>query len=101
MGDSGGEAVKFKTAGKKVDTLLNGKVNRTLGFGVVSQPVTLQKEWKKFEIDVSKTNMAGITNPFGIGIEKADKKGPIKIFVKGIVLDDQPAIKPLPVENAG
>jgi hypothetical protein len=99
MGDSGGEVVKFKAAGKKADTLLNGKKNRTLDFGIVSQPVALQKEWKKFEIDVSKTNMAGVTNPFGIGIEKADNKGPVKIFVKAIVLDDQPAAKPLQVEK--
>lgn len=100
MGDTGGEVVKFEAAGKKVDTILGGKVSKTLNFGLVSQPVTLQKEWKKFEIDLSKTNLSGVTNPFGIGIEKADNKGPVKIFVKGMVLDDQPATQALPVENA-
>jgi hypothetical protein len=100
MGDSGGEVVKFKAAGKKVDTVINGTMSRILDFGVVSQPVKLQKEWKKLEIDLSKMDMSGVTNPFGIGIEKADNKGPVRIFVKAIVLDDQPATQALPVERA-
>ena len=100
MGDEGGEVVKFKAAGKKIDKVLSGgKKAKDLDFGVVSKPVKLEKKWQKLEIDLTKANLNGVTNPFGIGIEKADNKGPVRIFVKAMILDDSPADNPLPVEK--
>lgn len=100
MGDEGGEVVKFKAAGKKIDKMVAGKNTKDVDFGIVSQPVKLDRSWKKMEIDLSKANLNGVTNPFGIGIEKADNKGPIRIFVKAMILDDQPLTNPLPVEKS-
>lgn len=100
MGDEGGEVVKFKAAGKKIDKVTAGKASKELDFGIVSQPVKLDKGWKKMELDLTKANLNGVTNPFGIGIEKADNKGPVRIFVKAMILDDEPATDPLPVEKS-
>lgn len=100
MGDEGGEVVKFKAAGKKIDKILaGGEKAKELDFGIVSKPVKLEKKWQKLEIDLTKTNLDGVTNPFGIGIEKADNKGPVRIFVKAMILDDEPANNPLPIEK--
>lgn len=95
MGEDGGEKIKFKAAGKKLDKLLDGKPD-DVAFDIVTQPVTLDDEWKKFEIDLTKANLAGVSNPFGIAVDKEDNQGPVRVFVKAIVLEDEPAAAPLP-----
>jgi hypothetical protein len=99
MGDEGGEKVKFKAAGKKIDKIINGKVAKDVTFGIESQPVTLTDEWKKFEIDLSKENLNGVSNPFAIGIDKDYNDRPVRIFVKAMLLEDEPAEEPLPEES--
>jgi hypothetical protein len=99
MGDEGGEKVKFKAAGKKIDKIINGKTAKDVAFGIESQPVTLTDEWKKFEIDLSKENLNGVSNPFAIGIDKDYNDRPVRIFVKAILLEDDPAEEPLPEES--
>ena len=98
MGEEGGEKVKFKAAGKKIDKIINGKVAKDVVFGIESQPVVLTDEWKKFEIDLSRENLNGVSNPFAIGIDKDYNDKPIRIFVKAILLEDEQAQDPLPEE---
>lgn len=99
MGEEGGESVVFKGAGKKVDALLNGKLASVLDFDVRTEPVELTDEWKKFEVDLSDANLRGVTNPFGIGIDDGQNTGPVRIFVKGMMLEDKPATDPVPLEE--
>ncbi|WP_337862418.1 hypothetical protein [Nitrososphaera sp.] len=101
MGDEGGEKVNFKAAGKKIDRMVNGKAEKAVNFDVVTQPVTLTKDWEKFEIDLSKSDLTGVSNPFGIGIEKGYNDKPVRIFVKAIILEEGPAQEPLPVKEKG
>lgn len=98
MGENGGEKIKFKAAGKKLDKLLDGKPD-DVAFDIVTQPVTLDDEWKKFEIDLTKANLAGVSNPFGIAVDKGDNQGPVRVFVKAIVLEAEPAADPLPQDS--
>ncbi len=98
MGEEGGESVVFKGAGKKVDGLLNGRLAKVLDFDVATQPVRLTDDWQKFEVDLSGSSLTGVTNPFGIGID-GQNTGPVRIFVKGMILEDTPATDPVPLQE--
>ncbi len=98
MGDDGGEKVKFKAAGKKIDKLINGNKAMDVEFGIESKPVVLTDEWKKFEIDLSKEDLTGVSNPFAVGIDRDFNDGPVRIFIKAILLEDDPVQDPLPEE---
>jgi hypothetical protein len=99
MGDEGGESVVFKGAGKKVDGLVGGRLAKLLDFDVATRPVTLSGEWQKYELDLSGASLRGVTNPFGIAIEDGQNSGPVRIFVKGIVLEDEPATDAVPLQE--
>ena len=99
MGDEGGEEVVFKGAGKKVDRMLNGKLARALDFDVSTKPVKLTTDWEKFEVDLTDANLRGVTNPFGIGIEDGQNTGPVRVFIKGMILEDDPPVDPVPLEE--
>jgi hypothetical protein len=99
MGEDGDESVVFKGAGKKVDRILNGKLSKALDFDVSTKPVKLTKDWQKLEVDLSKASMRGVTNPFGIGLEEGQNTGPVRIFVKGMILEDEPAQDAVPLEE--
>jgi hypothetical protein len=99
MGEDGGEKVKFKAAGKKLDKLINGKPAKDVEFGIESKPVVLTDEWEKFEIDLSKENLTGVSNPFAVGIDRDFNDGPVRIFIKAIMLEDDPAQDPLPEDE--
>jgi hypothetical protein len=43
--------------------------------------------------------MRGVTNPFGIGLEEGQNTGPVRIFVKGMILEDEPAQDAVPLEE--
>lgn len=98
MGEDGGEKVKFKAAGKKLDKIINGTQAKDVDFGIESQPVVLEDVWKKFSIDLTKEDLTGVSNPFAIGIDRDYNAGPVRIFIKAIMLEDEPAIDPLPEE---
>jgi hypothetical protein len=98
MGDDGGEKVNFKAAGKKLDKLINGKQVKDVDFGIESKPVVLKDKWEKYEIDLSKENLTGVTNPFAVGIDRDFNDGPVRIFIKAITLEDDPVQDPLPEE---
>jgi hypothetical protein len=99
MGEEGDESIVFKGAGKKVDRLLDGKPSKVLDFDVKTKPVKLSKEWQKLEVDLSGANMRGVTNPFGVGLEEGQNTGPVRIFIKGMILEDEPADNGVPLEE--
>lgn len=99
MGEEGGEKVKFKAAGKKLDKIINGQPAKDVKFGIESKPVVLTDEWKKFEIDLNNEDLTGVSNPFAVGIDRDYNDGPVRIFIKGIMLEADPAEEPLPEEE--
>lgn len=91
MGYGGGENVIFKSVGKKhLDA--NGMPLKNPTFEISTKPVILKKAWQKFEIDISKANNIGVTDPFGISFGKNGNVGPVTIYVKGLRLESTPAI---------
>lgn len=97
MGGEGGEIVKFKAAGKKVDK--NGvedtEIFNNVKFDKTTEEVTLTKNWKKLEIDLSKDDLSGITHPFGLEISKEKNKPDSVVYLKGVKYEFEPATNPL------
>lgn len=97
MGLDGGEVVKFKAAGKKVDKkgVPDAEIFNNVNFDKTTEDVTLTKNWKKLEIDVSKEDLSGITHPFGLEISKEKNKPGSVVFLKGVKYEFLPTTNPL------
>lgn len=97
MGLDGGEVVKFKAAGKKVDKkdVSDMEIFNNVKFDRTTEEVTLTKNWKKLEIDISKDDLNGITHPFGLEISKEKNKPDSVVYLKGVKYEFEPATNPL------
>lgn len=112
-GENGGEMVKFKAAGKvptSSSTASQQKVepNQNIRYDVATKPVSLDKNWKRLEIDLSKTNLSGVVQPFAIEPNwnvNATAGGspnnitPVVIYLKAVRYEDTQATNPLAEEG--
>ena len=110
MGEEGNEKIKFKLAGKSLDKIqdrlgrLEDRLDRLesrLGgifeserFALTTQEVTLDDDWKKYEVDLSGVDLKGITHPFAFELAENGAEKQI-LYIKGVVYDDEPAENPL------
>lgn len=97
MGDNGDEVVTVKAAGKKKIT--NGIEEKSKSFAVSTQPIKLEKQWKKLEIDLSNNDLSDVTYPFALQFKEGKKDVPTIVFLKWIMYDSNSSTDPLPVEN--
>ena len=97
MGQDGGEVIKFKAAGKKVDKkeISDMEIFKNVKFDKTTKDVTLTKDWKRFEIDLSNSDLKGITHPFGFEISKDKNNADSVFYIKGVKHDFDPATDPL------
>ena len=83
-GEKGGEKVSFKAAGKDLE------------FGAITSDITLGSDWKKYEIDLQKADLAKITQPFGFDFDRPSDGNPMIFYLKGVTIDRETAKAPLP-----
>lgn len=95
MGEEGEEKVKFKVAGKK-----NAKFSGRIDYKLSSEPLTLTPQWRKMELDLSKTDLTGVTNPLTIQTQNVDGKGPMVFYIKAIRYDTKMAEDPVSLTNS-
>ena len=97
MGLDGGEVVKFKAAGKKVnkEDATGLEIFNNVKFDKTTKDVTLTKTWKKLEIDISNSDLTGITHPFGFEISKEKNKPDSVIYLKAVNYEFNPSTNPL------
>jgi len=99
MGEAGGEKVKFELAGKKIDTVQNnGSSNRLQGttenifssdrFALTTQEVTLNKDWKKYEVNLVGLDLKAITSPFAIDLFGKGTQKQV-VYLKGLIYQDE------------
>jgi PKD repeat protein len=95
MGEDGGEKVKFKIAGKKKDP--DDRRNRDSlavfsaeSFSRTSNEISLKDDWTKYEVDLEGSDLRDITHPFGFELTKGSGGKSQVVYLKGIVLDDEP-----------
>ena len=95
MGEEGGEKVKFKVAGKKkgLDDSQNsdllGIFNSEI-FARTTKEVTLKDDWTSYEVDLQGTDLRDITHPFGLELTKGSDGERQVLYIKGVVLNDEP-----------
>jgi DNA relaxase NicK len=70
MGESGGENVTFKVAGKESQNNVVDYANTT--------STTLDSEWKRYEVDLAGADLKGITHLFGFEVNSGQT-----FYVKG------------------
>jgi PKD repeat protein len=118
MGEEGGEKITFKVAGKPLDGLQDtadrpqdradrpqdrvGNVTSRLDsifgserFALTTQQISLEDDWKKYEVDVTGTDLRGITLPFGFELSKGAGSQKQVFYMKGLTYDTEPAEDPL------
>ncbi|HEV8387640.1 MAG TPA: hypothetical protein VGQ03_08460 [Nitrososphaera sp.] len=95
MGEEGGEKVKFMVAGTKKN-LDAGQTRDSLGifnteiFARTSKEVTLKDDWTKYELDLHRIDLSGITHPFGLELTKGSDEKSQVVYIKGIVFENEP-----------
>lgn len=110
MGEEGDENIRFKVAGKSLDKMQDklgkeleklekkiGGIFEDEGFGLTTKEVTLEKDWKKYEVDVSGVDLKDITHPFAFELSGNGAAKEV-VFIKGVVYDDEPAKDALATE---
>jgi PKD repeat protein len=95
MGEDGGEKVKFKLVGKKKNS--DDRQSRDSlavfsaeSFGRTSKEISLKDEWIKYEVDLEGSDLTDITHPFGFELSKGSGGKSQVVYLKGVVLDDEP-----------
>jgi hypothetical protein len=99
MGEKGGEKVKFKVAGKKIDTLQAEDGTEPFTehqFELTTTEVTLNQEWRKYNVDVTGADLTGITHPFGIEMSPSKAVGKQIFYIKYIIYDTDKSENGLP-----
>ena len=95
-GQQGGEEVSFTAIGRSTSgqTRYDDDLFPNEDFAITTKNVTLQNDWKKYEISLNKTKLEDVTLPFGFVI--TDNNTPKQIFyLKGVTFDRKLAQNPL------
>ncbi len=95
-GEVGGEDVQFNAAGKYIDGPNAGNAAERLKFAFESEGTKLDKQWQRYEMDLSNADLTDITHGFGFEIDRSTLKESDKtivIYLKGITFDDIPVKK--------
>jgi hypothetical protein len=113
-GQLGGENVAFVAIGKASNTIpVSPNIFRNLNFGVISKNVTLTNDWQRYQLSLNGIDFKGVTNQFGFIVSKVRTQSQVPssislyplddananhivFFLKGVTIDNMPAINPLP-----
>ena len=94
MGEKGGEKVKFKVAGKSLeeqDPIPTSGLFKEHEFALTTNEVTLNKDWRKYSVDLTGADLNGITHPFGMEMSPSKAVGKQVFYIKYIVYDSDKA----------
>jgi K319-like protein len=113
-GELGGENVAFVAAGKPSNIPpASPSIFSNLKFGVLTKNITLTNDWARYQLSLNGSELTGVTNPFGFIVSKVRSQAAsssnsphaamtdananhIAFFLKGVTLDNNPAINPVP-----
>ncbi len=105
MGQKGGEQIAFVALGKTIDKS-SGNVSNfhknifpDLAFAIMTQKITLSKNWHRYEISLDNADLRNITNPFGFVIMAGNASANQVFYIKGLTFDNKFAQNPVPTER--
>ena len=113
-GQLGGENVAFVAIGKPSNTPpVSPNIFTNLNFAVISKNVTLTNDWRRYQLSLNGIDFKGVTDQFGFIVSKVRTQSQVPssislyplddananhivFFLKGVTIDNMPAINPLP-----
>jgi hypothetical protein len=113
-GELGGENVAFVAIGKASNSPpVSPNIFTNLNFAVISKNVTLTNDWRRYQLNLNGIDFKGVTDQFGFIVSKVRTQiqvpssnslyplddanaNHIVFFLKGVTIDNNPAINPLP-----
>jgi hypothetical protein len=100
-GEDGGEEVSFSAGGKMVEKRSGLAAQKELRFSFTSEKMKLDKDWRKYEIDLAQVDLKSITHGFGFEVAKSKTSDkPIVIYLKGMTYDTDAATESLRAANS-
>jgi hypothetical protein len=105
-GDIGGEQITLLVAGKDLNVssspgkrIFRSDLFSDTSFGIVTEPITLTKHWKRFIIDLQDSDLGGLRYPFGLIIPSYPYSEPKVFYIKGITFDEKKPGSPLLISS--
>jgi hypothetical protein len=92
-GEIGGEDVRFRAAGKSVDGANARNAAEPVRFAFESEGTKLDRQWQRYEMDLSNADLTDITHGFGFEIDRSALNEPgqtVVIYLMGVTFDDLP-----------
>ena len=68
-------------------------------FTGVSEPVILEKTWKRYQIDVDGVDLSGVDFPFGFIVEQGQGQENVAFSLRDVTYDAKIATDPLPLDT--
>jgi hypothetical protein len=96
----GDPILKFMVAGKNQDVgTSSAGIFENQKFAKTTAGISLDNNWRKYEIDVSNIDLKNITHPFAFEIIKGKAQGKIIFYLKYVQYDTQTATDPLSTDS--
>jgi len=98
-GQQSGEEVSFIAIGRNTihTTSREGDIFPNQQFTIVTKNVTLDKTWRRYEININNIDLVDVTHPFGYVIYGQRAEVGQIFYLKGVTFDRMPAQHPLPI----
>jgi hypothetical protein len=103
-GLNGGENVTFAAVGRTENTAVLDNTNETFGsafnnqnFSLISQDVSLEKDWKRYQISLEGVNLESISHPFAFIVNQGTGPESVAFSLRDITYDSKPATEPLEI----
>ena len=103
-GQNGGENVTFAAVGRNTNAAGFNNTDETLGsafnnqnFSLISEDVSLDREWKRYQISLEGVDLQRISHPFAFIVHQGPGPEAVTFTLRDITYDSKPATDPLDV----
>ena len=101
-GENGGENVRFLAAGNNMtqgNRFTSTDIFTNTEFAAVSEPVVLEKSWKRYQIDVNGVDLKAIEYPFGFIVDKGQGQETVAFSLRDVTYDAKVATDPMLLDS--
>jgi hypothetical protein len=103
-GQNGGENVTFAAVGRNEDTAVSNNTAETFGsafndqnFTLISEDVSLENDWRRYQISLEGVNLERISHPFAFIVNQDPGQEATTFSLRDITYDSKPATDPLEI----
>ena len=103
-GQNGGENVTFAAVGRNENTAVSNDTAETFGsafndqnFTLISEDVSLENDWRRYQISLEGVNLERISHPFAFIVNQGSGQEATTFSLRDITYDSKPATDPLEI----